>query len=84
MAQDDIGSHADNAWLDEEEEDEDGISASRSPDSVDRAYLGETAADEADRNESGPSQAFQRWKIDHEPGDFKYSREASADPGRDR
>lgn len=63
-------------WNDEDEdedEDEDGLEATLSPISVDRAYLCETAADETDDDKGTRPQTFQRWKIDHNPGNFKYS-----------
>lgn len=56
----------------EEDEDEDGLGGSSSPISVDKQYLGETAADEVEEKGGAFSQSVQRWKVQHGPGDFKY------------
>lgn len=60
------------AWL-EDDEDEDGLGSTASPTSLDELYLVETAADDTKGDNGNLSQLFQRWKIDHNPGDFKYS-----------
>ena len=55
-----------------EDEDEDGLGTASSPISVDKQYLGETAADEDEPERGSFSQAVQQWRVQHSAGDFKY------------
>lgn len=55
-----------------EDDDEDGLGTASSPISVDKQYLGETAADEDESERGSLSQAVQQWKVQHSAGDFKY------------
>lgn len=68
----------------EEDEEEDGLAIAGSPVSIDELYLGETAADGDNSGEGDSSQPFQRWRVEHNPGDFKYScKDDGAGPERE-
>lgn len=57
----------------EVDEEEDGLAADGSPESIDELFLGGRAADDDKDGQGDASQPFHRWRVDHGPGDFKYS-----------